>query len=323
MRGDENAHAYAEQALKKTVNLDDAGFVVTHRLAPREINLVIEYSAGLDKKKRQEQLCQLLRYADNNRIDGRNLVLYYPKLVCVYVSEFIDDNKENPEWLSWTLRMVHRAAKCLLDTNRLIYALELTEIKDLIWNNILNLEDCENALGYDLFLENKKKNAEEHDLWLDLGRIYGIEIRTIDWCYLYREEGVKCIGDIIRRRRKMMGMSKEELCMDICSFDTLERIEKLKVNPQPKRMLKLLERLNLAGEYQKTLVSVTNSETKLKEERIAIYSNKREYDKALEELYSLKDNLKEKRPEDEQFFLMIETMIRQRKQEISVEELPV
>ena len=320
LEGRKDADIFAEKALEKTVSLDADGFVVMQRLAPREINLVIEYSAGIGRTKRLEQLRRLIRYSDENDIDVRNLVLFYPKLVYVYASEYIKDYTNDPEWLSQTLKKVCKAERYLFVTNRLFYALELTEVKDAILNCILKLKDCENAIGYEQFLENKTRNEDEHNLWTGLEKAYRVDMRTRDWCYLYHEEGVKCVGDVIRRRRHTLGMSKEELCRDICSFDTLDRIERLKMNPQPKRMMELLTRLKLSGEYQKTLVSVTNAEAKKIEENIAIYTNAREYDKALIEMASLKKINKSTTAEDDQFFLMNETMIKYRKREIPAGE---
>lgn len=308
---------YAEKALRKTVVINKDGIVTNKKLAPKEINLIIEYSAKLGKYQRREQLQRLLSYADNNILDGRNLVLFYPKLVWTYVSENLYDYMNDNVWLMRALKMVEKAMTCLSETDRLMYMLELSSVKKRIWQHILESSELKKSIGYEFFLEDKKKSEDEFILWKSIGDEFGVDLKADDWCYLYREEGVKCIGDIIKRRRNMIGMSAEELCIDICTVETLERIEKLKRTPQPKRMKRLFERLGLVGEYQKTFISVTDSEIKRCSEDVTRYSNSGEYDKALAELNHLYTILVDRTPEDEQFLLMTETMIRYRRGEIS------
>lgn len=48
--------------------------------------------------------------------------------------------------------------------------------------------------------------------------------------YLYCTQDVYCIGDIVRIRRKMLKMTQEKLCEEICSLDTLRRLEGKKEN---------------------------------------------------------------------------------------------
>ena len=70
-------------------------------------------------------------------------------------------------------------------------------------------------------------------------------------CYLYQQKEAYCIGDVIRRRREMLGLTKKELCKGICSEKTIGRLEAKKTKPQIDIVRQLFERLNLSGEYQR------------------------------------------------------------------------
>ena len=52
------------------------------------------------------------------------------------------------------------------------------------------------------------------------------------FCHLYWEMESYCIGDVIRIRRQMFGMTKEQLCKGICSVKTLTRMEHKQVKTQ-------------------------------------------------------------------------------------------
>lgn len=55
------------------------------------------------------------------------------------------------------------------------------------------------------------------------------------------------VGDIIRLTRMAMGISQEELCTDICSVQTLSRIENGKVSVKKKTYQQLMERMGRDG----------------------------------------------------------------------------
>lgn len=66
------------------------------------------------------------------------------------------------------------------------------------------------------------------------------------------EKEVYCIGDVIRIRRHMLGMSRAELCENICSEKTLRRLENNQLKTQRAIVLDLFDRLGLAAEYCRT-----------------------------------------------------------------------
>ena len=75
---------------------------------------------------------------------------------------------------------------------------------------------------------------------------YGITEKMENFCYLYTQTQNYRIGDVVRKRRKMLGMSAQELCEGICSEKTLRRLENNKVKTQRAIWGELFSKLGLS-----------------------------------------------------------------------------
>lgn len=73
------------------------------------------------------------------------------------------------------------------------------------------------------------------------------------------------VGDIIRLNRKANGLSQEELSFDICSVETLSRIENGKHNVKKETYCRLMEKMNCCTE--KNYAICTTKDMELLEER--------------------------------------------------------
>ena len=82
-------------------------------------------------------------------------------------------------------------------------------------------------------------------------REYGMPQQMDNCCYLYWQFQNYCVGDVVRRRRKMLGLSVKELCEGICSEKTLRRLENNKTKTQMPIVMELFERMGLPTEYQR------------------------------------------------------------------------
>jgi hypothetical protein len=76
----------------------------------------------------------------------------------------------------------------------------------------------------------------------------------LESCYLNEVSEVYCISDVVRKRRKMLGIRSGELCEGICDIKTLQRLEQGEKKTQRAILQDLLPRLNL---------SVTNCRTEI------------------------------------------------------------
>lgn len=65
----------------------------------------------------------------------------------------------------------------------------------------------------------------------------------------YEERGhVFCLNQVLRERRRLLGMSQEELAEGICDPRTISRIETQSTSPQKEVRKRLLQKVNMSGE---------------------------------------------------------------------------
>ena len=124
------------------------------------------------------------------------------------------------------------------------------------------------------------ENAEWKRALEDVYADYGIQKETFHYCYLYLEKGVSCIGDVIRARRRMLGIRAEELCRGICDIKTLRRLENRKRATQRAIVEQLFERLGLPGEMTRTELVTESPEARQMMEMLRHYENEHETEKA-------------------------------------------
>lgn len=91
---------------------------------------------------------------------------------------------------------------------------------------------------------------------------FGVPVETGDFCWLYVEKEVYCINEVVRIRRKMLGISRKELCGDgvLCSEKTLRRLEDDGRKVQNAILKELMNRLNLSAEYCQTELITSDPE---------------------------------------------------------------
>jgi len=72
-------------------------------------------------------------------------------------------------------------------------------------------------------------------------------------CYIYRDSDIYCIGDVIKSRRELLGISREELAeKSYCSYKTLMRIENKSISGQRFELSRLLGNLCLSENYMRS-----------------------------------------------------------------------
>lgn len=76
------------------------------------------------------------------------------------------------------------------------------------------------------------------------------------------------IGEIIKRKRKELGLTQEQLCEGICEPSTISRIESGRQVPAKNKLDALLQRLGLPGERYYALMSKDEMEISNLKEKI-------------------------------------------------------
>ncbi len=154
----------------------------------------------------------------------------------------------------------------------------------------------------------------------EIYREYGIPEKMENSCYLYTQTQNYRIGDVVRKRRRMLGMTAQELCEGICSEKTLRRLENNKVKTQRAIWGELFSKLGLSPEYHREGIITKQHDV------ITIYRNAKDamndYDmeKCHQLLQRLNQMLNMNIPVNKQELERMDCVYRYKKEEITLDE---
>lgn len=289
-----------EKAVKLTVPKVERLCMEKCMLSIQEINMVLEYEFYARDGGRDflEKCRELLAFVENGVYDELSRVKIYPKIAFYYLREvFAEQGGRTAEELTESLRICNQAIEILRDTGRAFYLLELLEMKC----RILGIAGDDG--------NECRESTELADLLKGLYEEYEVPAYMQDCAYLYRQRWVFYVGDVLRIRRSMYGMTQEELCKGICVTKTLRRSEKMERTMHQHSLEMVMRRLGLSKEYQKARV-VTNDKGALKlRQDIMLCRNKRDVEKSRELLGKMQGQLSLKIPENRQYLMEIEASL--------------
>ena len=279
-------------------------------LSVLEVNAILEYEYYWQSANNTfAAKCRYwMTYVEDSLFDELSKAKIYPKIVWYYLRETLAEYKTlDLTGLYDALRVCEQAVELLRDTGRAYYLTELLECRKQILK----------AMIHKLMAGGKRREAERYERLLqestalekllkNLYTAYDVPVYMQDCTYLYRQRWVFAIGDVLRIRRNMLGLTQEQVCEGICSVKSLRRAEKKQANMQREPLGKVLMRLGLSKEIQKTAFvtndrSVLNLNNDLKSCR-----NNREPEKARVLLGRMKDKLCLEIPENMQFVMEYE-----------------
>lgn len=300
-----------EKAVRLTV--PDAGHLCTaHKLlAIQEINMILEYEFYHRRADFAQKCRELMTFVEHSVYDELSKVKIYPKIVCYYLQEMTSqENMLDPGKLEESLEICNRAVEMLRDTGRAYFLLELLEMKIRIVENIKRLpEGCGKPQVQKALEEELRECVELAGLLKQLYNEYEVPAYMQDCTYLYQQRWVFYVGDVLRIRRKMYGLTQEELCGGDCSARTLRRTEKKESSMQYVALSILLRKLGLSKEYQRArLVSSDREVLRLREE-MSVCRNNREMEKARDILSQIKEKVSDEVEENRQYIMEVEASL--------------
>ncbi len=276
-------------------------------LSIQEINVVLEYVYSHKEMDFEKKCKVLLDFVERTTYDTLSKVKIYPKIVYYYLREAYANNNVpiTKNAMIVYLQICDRAIEMLRDSGRAYYLLELLEIKiKLLEEMSVQFENEDQALK-----ENIQESKNFVKLLKSLCAEYHVPAYMQDSTYLYRQRWMFYVGDVLRIRRNMYGITQKKLCEGICSVRTLRRTEKKEANMQQEVLGKLLRKLGISKEFQRARL-VTNDREVLKlREEIAVCRNNREPDKARMLLKLMKERVSMDIPENKQYFLEAEASL--------------
>lgn len=288
-------------------------------LAEQEIHLLAEYLWFKDRQEAVEGYDELLDIIDNSKLNTLGKAKTYPKVIYYRIKKSqvkIEEGKLSEKEIEYNFSLCERAIMTIIGSGRSFYLLELLEL----WEEYFHRMDKE---GY--FSQKRKSElkriSEERRHWIDmlhdLYRRFGLNPYMSDFCYVFRETRSYNIGEIIRTRRKMSGMTKEQLCDNICSLKTVTRIEYGKAKTQMSIVRELLRRLGLNPEYVRERIFTNDYQVLQLFITLAKALNRGEISRVEEILIHLKEKLNVDIPENRLYLMQVETELKFTKGELS------
>lgn len=248
----EEIYESIDRAVRVTVPKVDIIPLKNLLLCPQEINLILE-RIHCREGERLSGYQEIIDYIEDSLYDNWSKVQVYPKAVFYYVMEIIE--KDLLSEIKDTIKVLGRYRELLLlckgaveiirDTGLAYYLYELLETKEIIYLRILGmLSDKVKEEYHRLYSENKWWKDSVRSLY----EMAGVSCCMTGYEYLYMENDVYYLGDVVSSRRELYGLSRKEAASNICSVNTLMRVEREEINVQKVIREELLERLKLPKE---------------------------------------------------------------------------
>ena len=298
-----------EQAVKLTVPAVEHLCMEKILLSIQEVNMILEYEYYHKGGDFLEKCNALMVYVSNSVYDELSKVKIYPKIAFYFLREvFGTPAAEVSVWFQKSIQVCDQAIEMLRHTGRAYYLIELLEAKCRL------LETAGMDTG------EYKECTELINLFQKLYCEYDLPVYMQDCVYLYRQRWVFYIGDVLRIRRKMFGLTQEKLCEGICVPKTLRRTEKMKRNMQQDMLGTVMRRLGLSKEYQRTSLVTNDKDAVQIYEELTICRNDFETTKARGLLRKLVEKVSLEIPENRQYVMEIEASLDWTEGKISKEE---
>lgn len=306
-----------EEAVKLTVSDIDSGLIKDLCLSVQELDMILEYERYCHPDRLASRCEEILAYISSEMFDTYSYVKIYPKVIYYLYISMPDKDRD---WVR-LLRLSSAGIEQLRTTGRTYYFWELLEIREEGLTKLLN------TMGEDT--DNRKRQALQNVIdtakaWMEafdfVHNMCGTHHKMETSCYLYQQKEAYCISDVIRRRREMLGLTKKELCRDICSEKTIGRLEAKKTKPQIDIVRQLFERLNLSGEYQRWQIITKDVKAFSIVGKIIQCANNRDFKNTQEYLEELGQYAPMENPINRQYKERIEVNLKLRQGLISKEE---
>lgn len=304
-----------ERALLLTVpEIDTRSF--RHRvLSLEELNLLLEYRYCKNPGTTLHFYKALLEYIE--MMEGTVLAMakIYPKTVYYYYESWKRSGYPEECLPEYMLGLCDKAIDLLRNANRMFYLWELLCMKEELMPKLPEAMRREDEV---------QKNLQQCLAWRDtleeLYREYHVTIAMYEFCYLYVESENYCIDDVVRIRRKMLGLSQEKLSKGICDSRTISRMERHICRPQKEIVQQLFDRLNLSTELCRTELVTESQEAIEKYRELRVQINNHDFNAVEVLLEQLKEILNMDNPVNYQALCRAELLNKRNKGELLAEE---
>ncbi len=294
-----------KEAAKQTIPDIEHLHLENRLFSIQEINVILEYAFYHRGEDFPQKCGELMAFVENSMYDDLSKVKVYPKIVYYYLREILSGQDFlDAEELRECLQVCDKAVGMLRDTGRAYFLLELLEIRLKLTGRIKQALPKNEGL----WLSCQQSRALV-DLLKKLAAEYDVPAYMRSCTYLYHQRWVFYIGDVLRIRREMYGLTQKELSEGICSSRTLRRAEKGEANMQREALKALLDRLGLSREFQRSRIVTDDREVLKLREDILIARNNRDFNRCRELLNQIRGKISYEIPQNRQYLIELEATL--------------
>lgn len=298
--------------LRKTAEITMLHWETEHKitffLGTEEVQILLLLAQNYLKTDKQKKAFEILEklfvYLETRYSDEEEKVKVYPK--CAYLLVTILWKKED---YSKAVEICEKAID-LLTKNGVIY-----HLPELMWIYILGLEEQGNVQ-----LANKIKKQRE--CLLQVYEEYGVMLneRVSNILLVNVQHELYLCNEIIRDERINRGETQEQLSENICSPETLSRIESGKRAPSRKNFNAIMSKLGIDKTIYNSYVSAKDFSIYEEKRNISKYIARHEYKEAEQAFQSLKKKMDCNVVENLQYILSTEAILKRTFGKISNKE---
>lgn len=257
---------YLNSAISETMRFDGFWKKETE-LAGDELKLLLfrwEVSRETKNKRDVQEVKEILNYIEKRDYDAEIAVKVYPYAVILLCENLEIQGTYELEYL---IEIAGKALELLRNEAKILYLPEIIEL----YTGLLEERGIQEKWIWELREMRKSllEIEEEFGVHFERYRLFQHFNRTFELDY-----------EVIRNTRIAYGISQEELCEEICTQETLSRIERGKCAPSNKNIKLLLEKLERNRERVGMNIVAERYEQIALEKKIAVAYEKRNIEKA-------------------------------------------
>lgn len=208
-----------------------SGFLIS----VEELLMILQYAKLFLQDAREREAEEILRivilYAEVHFQDAKMKAQIYPKAVKLLIP-VLEKQEKYAECMGFCERAI-----ALLSHTGILH--DLTELLEGYLDCCMYVRPTEKARKYKKLLESLNQLYQEYEVEYGNSSLY----------MNYSSREMYLINEIISLTRRSRRMTQEKLCEDICTPETISRIESGKRSPSTKNFYRLMERLELERDY--------------------------------------------------------------------------
>lgn len=284
------------EAVWKTVPIFEKGSIEGLLLSYSELFFMLECvkfrEMAYNDGKSESFYNEVIKYIEVSDLDYTIKAQLYTKAICLIAEKQLMDKKYDS-----LLKKCDTALDYLRRSLKLYFIEKIMEYKGIALKGIIDsyenkidisTEDIENLNMYkNNYIENEKQKKFISELFNE----YDLSSEIFEWYPQNHAIELYSIGEIIKRRRKMLGISQFDFSDGICDVTTLSRIESGESAPWPKNAKKLLKRAGLFGEFQAFAFECRSYESYKLESEMSDLLALMKYNEAYEILQKFKETI--------------------------------